>query len=164
AWIFEKLRQEMPNFWEADSQALVHVVRGAYGPYRKATVAVAAVVVLSPYLAVLVLSVFGLAALPLRRGTLLLVAFLGYYVLIHVATHGYARYRLPAMPVLFVVAAHAVTAWRSGALPPLGRARRAVAAAVALALALSVSPTLVSWFTDSWGEPAETSEPREDAA
>lgn len=163
-WLFEKLRQEMPNFWEADSQALVHVVRGAYGPYRKATAAVAAVVVLAPFLAVLVLSVFGLAALPLRRGPLLLAAFLSYYVLIHVATHGYARYRLPALPVLFVVAAFAFSAWRSGAWTPLTRTRKAMGAALALTLALSVAPTLVSWFTEPWAKPLEQGEAGEEPA
>src|SRR5260221_1116914 len=101
-WFFEKLRQEMPNFWEADSQALVHVVRGAYGPYKKSTGGVAALVVLLPFFVVLGLFVAGLAALPLERGPLLLLGFLVYYVLIHVATHGYARYRLPALPVLFL--------------------------------------------------------------
>jgi len=162
-WFFEKLRQEMPNFWEADSQALVHIVRGAYGPYHKLTAAAAAVVVLLPFAALLVLFVMGAAALPWERGPLLLAAFLAYYVLIHVATHGYARYRLPAMPVLFLIGGYAWAAWRTGAYPALTRARRAIAATLALTLALSVAPTLVSWFTDPWDKPAESGEAREDA-
>ena len=163
AWFFEKLRQEMPNFWEADSQALVHIVRGAYGPYHKVTAAAAALVMLLPFAAVLVLFVMGMAALPRERGPLLLAAFLAYYVLLHVATHGYARYRLPAMPVLFLIGGFAWSSWRAHAYPPLTRARRAVAAALALTLALSVAPTLVSWFTEPWEKPVESGEAREDA-
>ena len=43
-WIFEKLRDELPRFWEPDSLALAHLRREAYGPvsglgYRLAWVA-----------------------------------------------------------------------------------------------------------------------------
>jgi hypothetical protein len=154
----------MPNFWEADSQALVHVVRGAYGPYKKEAAVAVAVVVLAPFLAVLVLFVFGLAALPRERGPLLLAAFLAYYVLIHVATHGYARYRLPAMPVLFLIAAFGWAAFRSGVYPLLTPARKAIGLATALTLALSVAPTLLSWFTEPWDKPVEAGEVREEAS
>ncbi len=163
-WIFEKLRQEMPSFWEADSQALVHVVRGAYGPYPPALAVVAVVVVLLPFFACLVGLVFGLAALPLARAPVLLVLFLAYYNLIHVAAHGYARYRLPAMPVLFLLTGFAWSAWRAGTYPALSGRRRAVGLAVALTLALSVAPTLVSWFTQPWMDQGETSEAAEEAA
>jgi hypothetical protein len=95
---------------------------------------------------------------------LLLAGFLAYYVLIHVATHGYARYRLPAMPVLFLIAAFAWTAWRSRVYPRLTGARKAVGLAVALTLALSVAPTLLSWFTEPWDKPAEAGEVREEAS
>ena len=30
-WLFEKLREQMPMFWEAESLALIHIKRGAYG-------------------------------------------------------------------------------------------------------------------------------------
>jgi 4-amino-4-deoxy-L-arabinose transferase-like glycosyltransferase len=163
-WFFEKLRQEMPNFWEADSQALVHVVRGAYGPYPRALAVAAVVVVLLPFFACLVGLVFGLAALSLARGPLLLVAFLAYYNLIHVAAHGYARYRLPAMPVLFLLAGFAWSAWRARTYPALSRPRRAVGLAAAVVLALSVAPTLASWFTHPWMDQGETSEAGEEAA
>src|SRR5262249_36434108 len=102
SWIFEKLRDELPNFWEADSLALIHIKRGAYGEVRPAVAVASAVVVLAPYLAALALFVLGLAALPPGRGALLLLSFLAYYILIHVVTHGFARYRLPALPVVFV--------------------------------------------------------------
>ena len=40
-------------FWEADSLALVHIRRGAYGAVGPRSAVAAAVVVLVPYLAVL---------------------------------------------------------------------------------------------------------------
>jgi 4-amino-4-deoxy-L-arabinose transferase-like glycosyltransferase len=145
-WIFEKLREEMPNFWEADSQPLIHVKRGAYGDVRPLVAAGLAVFVLFPYLALLVLFVAGLARLPLARAPLLLVGFLVYYNLIHVATHGYARYRLPVLPVLFLVAGSAWAAGRS--LPVLSKPRKALAAAAALVLVLSLIPSFRLWAAD----------------
>lgn len=162
AWIFEKLASEMPLFWEADSLALIHIRRGAYGDVGLATGAAAAVIVLAPYLLVAGLFVVGVAAAPLTRGAVLLSGFLCYYTLIHVATHGFARYRLPAMPVLFLFAAWAWTAWRSGELPRLGAGRKALAVALGLILTLSVAPSLTSdWMgprytpSEDGGVPAE---------
>ncbi len=140
-WVFEKLRDEMPNFWEADSQAIRHVKRGAYGPVAPLAAVMAAVVVLAPYLAVLGFFVGGAAALVPDRARWLLVGFLLYYNAIHVATHGYARYRLPAMPVLFLLAAVAWTAWRSGAFPKLAPGRTLLAVLLAAALAVSLVPS-----------------------
>jgi hypothetical protein len=93
---------------------------------------------------VLALFVAGVAALRLDRRSGLLLALLGYYNLIHVATHGFARYRLPVMPVLFLVAGSAWTAWRAGDLRVEGFARRALAAALALVLGACLAPTLAS--------------------
>jgi len=163
SWIFEKLRQEMPNFWEADSQALVHIVRGAYGPIRPVLAVSVVVLFLLSFFACLVGLVFGLAALPLARGPVLLVGFLVYYNLIHVATHGYARYRLPVMPAVFLIAGFAWSAWRAGAYPVLTARRRALALGVALTLALSVAPTFLSWFTDPWIHGGEAGEAAEEA-
>ena len=50
-WIFEKLRDEMPNFWEADSQALVHIGAGPTARCGRALALAAIAVVLAPYLA-----------------------------------------------------------------------------------------------------------------
>ena len=130
-WILEKLRSEMPEFWAAHAQPIVHIERGAYGVVRRPLALAAVAVVLVPYLAVLVLFVAGLARLPAGRAPLLLLAFLVFYVLLHVAAHGYPRYRLPAMPALFLVAAHGAVALarpaaaaRRSAPPRRGRARR----------------------------------------
>jgi hypothetical protein len=141
SWIFEKLRDEMPNFWEADSQALVHLRRGAYAEVRPAAAYGATLVVLAPYLLVLALSVAALLSLPLRRLPVLLVAFLAYYNLIHIATHGYARYRLPVLPVLFILAGWTWTR-RERPREAVPRWRRALVAAVAVALAASLAPGL----------------------
>jgi hypothetical protein len=141
-WLLEKLRDEMPNFWEADSQALVHIRRGAYGEVGPASAVAAALVVLFPFLAALALFAVGLACVPLRRSTVLLLGFLAYYNLLHVVTHGYARYRLPALPVVLMVAATGAVALRSRTAPKPSRRRVAVAFTVAAALALSLVPSL----------------------
>lgn len=141
-WILEKLRDEMPTFWEADSLALIHIERGAYGPVGVWSARLAALVVLVPYLVVLGFFLAGLVALSPSRGTWLLLGFLGYYNLIHIVTHGFARYRLPALPVVFLVAAYAWTAWRAGSYPRLGRGRRALGALLALAAILTLVPSL----------------------
>ncbi len=142
-WIFEKLRDELPLFLEADSLALVHARRGAYGEVGPAATRAAALVVLTPYLALLALFLVGCARLPLDRRAGLLLGFAVYYALLHVATHGFARYRLPIMPVVFVVAAAGLAAWRDPATPT--RRRRLACAMLGLVLALGVAPSLRAW-------------------
>jgi hypothetical protein len=140
----------MPAFWAAHGQPIVHLERGAYGPVARPLALAAVAVVLLPYLAVLVLFVAGIATLPRGRGPVLLLAFLAFYVLLHVAAHGYPRYRLPAMPALFLVAGQGWAAWRRRAID---RRHRVAAGAVALVLGLSVGPSLVGWFTRPWPPP-----------
>jgi hypothetical protein len=141
-WILEKLRDEMPNFWEADSQALVHLRKGAYAEVRPVFAYAATFLLVAPYLLVLAGAVVALASLPSTRLPLLLLGFLAYYNLIHVATHGYARYRLPALPVLFLLAGWT---WAGGGRGRRGAAapwRRGLVVAAALSLAASVAPSL----------------------
>ena len=159
-WIFEKLRDEMPRFWEADSLALIHIRRGAYADVGPAAAVAAWALVVLPYLALLSCFVAGLAALRLERRTGLLLSFLVLYNLLHVTTHGFARYRLPIMPVVFVVAAYAVAEWRAGRYPALSARRRVLAMALALALALSIAPSL----RRSVGDPAKGFAEPQDAA
>jgi O-antigen ligase len=68
-----------------------------------------------------------------------------------VATHGFARYRLPILPVIFAFAAVALTRdrWRG-----LSARRLAVAAAVLGILALSVAPSLREAQPDEESAPA----------
>jgi hypothetical protein len=141
-WLFEKLRDEMPMFWEADSQPLVHIRRGAYGEVAPARAFLAAVVVLLPYLALLASFVAGLLVIPWTRASVPLLAFLAYYNLLHVATHGYARYRLPVLPVLFLVSAYGLVALRSRPRPEISPRRRLVAGAIGLLMAASLVPSL----------------------
>jgi hypothetical protein len=108
---------------------------------RPAAATALALLMLAPYLALLPLFALGLAAFRPGRGRGLLLLFLLYYNAIHVVTHGFNRYRLPVMPVVFLVAAAAWAAWREGA-PRLTRARTALAAAAGAALLLCVIPSL----------------------
>jgi 4-amino-4-deoxy-L-arabinose transferase-like glycosyltransferase len=155
-WIVEKLRDEMPAFWAAHGQPVVHLERGAYGTVARPLALLAVAVVLLPYLALLVLFVAGLAALPQGRAPVLLLAFLLFYVLLHVAAHGYPRYRLPALPVLFLVAAQGWVCRPSGTrgeCPRRSATRLLAAAAAALVLGLSTAPSLVAWVTQPWPPP-----------
>jgi hypothetical protein len=152
AWLFEKLVEQMPNFWEADSLALIHMKRGAYGAVPGFALVLATLVVLIPYLLVLAFFIAGCAALSLDRPRVLLVALLAYYNLIHVVTHGFARYRLPVMPAVFLVAAGAWVAWRDGALPALSPARRVVGWAVAVGLSLCLVPSFQRTLRQSFVE------------
>ena len=149
-WIFEKIRDEMPQYWAAHGQPIVHLERAAYGDVPRARAVAAIVVVLAPYLAVLGLFVVGIAAIPVRRPAVLLLGFLAFYVLLHVAAHGYPRYRLPSLPVLFVVAGQGLAYLRTAPRPRPGPRHLWFAAAVGLALALSVGPSLLAWVTEPW--------------
>jgi len=131
----------MPNFWEADSLALIHIKRGAYGAVPPAVAVAAAVVVLAPYLLLLAGFVAGVALLPVDRNRALLLGFLVCYNGLHVVTHGFARYRLPVMPVVFLFAAAGFVAWRDRALST-ATGRRAAAAALALLLLLCLIPSI----------------------
>jgi 4-amino-4-deoxy-L-arabinose transferase-like glycosyltransferase len=152
-WIFEKVRDEMPQFWAAHGQPIVHLERDAYGDVPRPVAWAAIAAVLLPYLAVLVLFVVGLAVMPLNRGATLLLAFLVFYVLLHVAAHGYPRYRVPVLPVLFLGAGSGWAFLRSRPRTRPERGRLAAAAAVAFVLALSVGPSLVTWATRPWPPP-----------
>jgi hypothetical protein len=142
AWLLEKLAEQMPMFWEAESMAAIHVKRGAYGPVPPPWAIAWGLVLLVPYLALLPFFVAGLAGARYGRAALLLAGFLAYYNLIHVVTHGFNRYRLPVMPVVFLFAAWAVAAWREGAFPALSPRRRAAAAAGGIVLALCLVPSI----------------------
>jgi hypothetical protein len=163
-WLFEKLRDEMPRLWEADSLALVHIKRGAYGAVAPPAAVAAAVVVLLPYLGVLALFALGLVRLTPTRPAVLLMGLFVYYNLIHVVTHGFARYRLPIMPIVFLVAGLGWVAWRDGELARLSRRARLAAAATAVVLVAVLVPS----FRLNLGHPAfglgdTGGPPREDA-
>ncbi len=142
-WIVEKLRDEMPRFWEADSLALAHLRREAYGPASALAYRLAWLACFLPYLCVLASFVAGVTRAPLGRSQALLLGFAAYYTLLHVATHGFARYRLPLMPTLFVYAAFAWVAWREGPTRPLETRRLLLGALLALVLGASLVTSLL---------------------
>jgi len=172
-WTLEKLRDQMPHFWEADSLALIHIKRGAddppggYGPTPVPLAWAAAAVLVVPYLLVLAVAVMGLRGLPGTRATFLLILFLIYYNAIHVVTHGFARYRLPVMPVVFLLAAWGAAA-PAGLRPAASPMRRRLALAAAVVLAVSIPPSLWKTATHpAFGgtrAPSDASEPREGPA
>jgi hypothetical protein len=140
-WPLEKVIEQMPLFWEAESMAVIHVKRRAYGDVSPAVAVVVAVVMLLPYLALLPLFVVGLAAFRPGAGRGLLLLVLGYYNAIHVVTHGFNRYRLPVMPVVFLLAAGALVAWRARDLH-LTRGRRVLAVVLGAVMLACVAPSL----------------------
>jgi 4-amino-4-deoxy-L-arabinose transferase-like glycosyltransferase len=156
AWLLEKLRDELPLFFEADSLALVHIRRGAYGEVARGPTLAAAALVLLPYLALLALFVVACGRVPLDRRVVLLLSFLAYYAAIHVATHGFARYRLPALPVLVVLAAAGLSLGERRA--PSTPRRRLATALVALTLLASVAPSLREWLAFAAGAPSSADE------
>jgi hypothetical protein len=139
-WIFEKLRDEMPEYWAAHGQPIVHIERGRTR-CRRLPGAIAVALAL-PGRARLFVAASAFLPRHRRRGSL---GFLAYYVLLHVATHGYPRYRLPSLPVLFLIGAHGLVSWRAAARPAPSRGRVLAAALTAAVLALSVGPSLVQW-------------------
>ncbi len=142
-WIFEKLRDEMPRLWEADSLALAHLRREAYGPVSALGYRLAWLASVVPYLVVLALFVVGVMRAPVARSQALLLGFGAYYTLLHVATHGFARYRLPLLPLLFVYAGLAWDAWRGPLAPPFQARRWVLGALLGLVLGASVAMSLV---------------------
>jgi 4-amino-4-deoxy-L-arabinose transferase-like glycosyltransferase len=141
-WILEKLRSEMPAFWGLESHALVHLEQGAYGVVSPRVTVAARCVLLLPYALVLGFFVVGLAATPLDRPRLLLLLFLAYYNALHVVTFAADRFRLPVLPVLFVLAAEAWVRWRQGRLR-LTRRRRLLALILGLVALLVLLPSLL---------------------
>ena len=114
--------------------------RDAYGPVGPGARQIVRAVAVAPYLLVLALAVPGLAALALTPARGLLLGFVVYYNMLHVVTYGQDRFRLPVMPVLFLLAAEAWLRWRTGTLWALGTKRRIVAVALALLAAAVVLP------------------------
>ena len=140
AWIFEKIRDEGPRLAELDSLALIHIRRGAYGEVACSTYRGVAMVVLVPWILIAMASVGALArARPgPDRQMILLLGLLGAYLLLHIATHGFSRYRLPVLPAFMILAA--TFFGRSGG-GPLSRVQCGILAGLAAALALLWAPS-----------------------
>ena len=105
AWIFEKIRDEGPRLAEIDSLPLIHMRRGAYGNVTCEGYRGAAAIVLLPWILIALGTVLAVARAPVNRGTVLLLGLITTYLLLHIATHGFSRYRLPVLPVFMIMAA-----------------------------------------------------------
>jgi hypothetical protein len=133
-WILEKLRSEMPQFWSAESHPLIQLESGAYGTLRPGVLWLARLAAVLPYLVVLALFAFGAAASKTPSRALLLL-FLAYYNAIHVVVFASTRFRLPILPVLFVVGASFFARSKEDSL---SGGRRTLAWVLVLVLALLV--------------------------
>ena len=153
-WILEKLRDEMPAFWAAHGQPVVHLERGAYGAVARPRALAAVVLVLVPYLLALALFVTGsrAAAARPRAAPRPLLPRPSTSCSTWPRT-AYPRYRLPAMPAVFLVAAHGWVALRARPRAAVERRLGLAAVVTALVLALSVGPSLVTWATRPWPPP-----------
>jgi hypothetical protein len=123
-WVFEKIHEQMPEFWKANAEVLDHVVgRQACGPLSRGQVIALEIAFVAPYLLVLAIALVGLARLRLTGGSLLPVVLLAAYNAAHVIAYATTRFRLPVLPVLFLLAGAALAGGREGALHPLSRRR-----------------------------------------
>ncbi len=139
AWIFEKIRDEGPRLAELDSLALIHIRRGAYGEVACSAYRGAALIILVPWILVAMASVVAIARARLDRPMVLLLGLLGAYLLLHIATHGFSRYRLPVLPAFMILAATLFE--RSSTGKPPSSVRRGLLAGLAVALALLWAPS-----------------------
>ena len=106
AWALEKLAEQMPEFWKPGSEVLDHLVgRQACGPLPAAALVPVELLVVLPYLVVLGPFLVGLARLRLSAAAWLLLILLAAYNAAHLVAYATTRFRLPVLPVLFMVAA-----------------------------------------------------------
>jgi 4-amino-4-deoxy-L-arabinose transferase-like glycosyltransferase len=119
-WIFEKLGEQMPEFWKAGSEILDHLVgREACGPLPASTVRRVEVLVVLPYLILLAPFLVGLVRMRWSAGAVLMLVLLVAWNLAHVVAYATTRFRLPMLPVVFCFGAGAVLGRREGSLAPL---------------------------------------------
>jgi hypothetical protein len=142
-WVFEKLAEQMPEFWKAGSEVLDHLVgREACGPLPVAKLVPIELLLVLPYLAALGLFLVGLARVRFGAPAWLLLVLLAAYNAAHVVAYATTRFRLPVLPVVFTVAAAVATGKRDGTLHPLRGWRLVLLAALALAALGTLAPGL----------------------
>jgi hypothetical protein len=141
AWILEKLRSEMPEFWKAGSEVLDHLDgRQACGPLPAATLVPVELLLVVPYLAALASS--SARRVRFSGAAWLLLVLLAAYNAAHVVAYATTRFRLPVLPIVFMVAAAVVVGQRQGALRPLRGWRFLLLVALALAALATLAPGL----------------------
>jgi hypothetical protein len=149
AWVFEKLAEQMPEFWKAGSEVLDHLVgRDACGPLAPARLVAIELVLVLPYLALLALALIGVARLRFTPPAVLLLVLAAVYNAAHVAAYATTRFRLPVLPVLFMLAGALIVGRGDASLAPLRGRRLALLAVLALVAIAVLAPgleELVTW-------------------
>jgi hypothetical protein len=142
-WALEKIGEQMPEFWKAGSEVLDHLAgREACGPLSVTRLVPIELVLLLPYLAVLGLFLVGLVRVRFTGGAFFLLVLLAAYNAAHVVAYATTRFRVPVLPVVFMVAAAVLLGRRDGALLPLRGWRLLLLAALALAALATLAPGL----------------------
>jgi len=142
-WLFEKLGEQMPEFWKAGSEVLDHLVgRGACGPLAPARLVAIELVLVLPYLALLALAIVGLVRVRLSPPAVLLLVLAAAYNAAHVAAYATTRFRLPVLPVLFLLAAALLVGRSDGTLAPLRGRRLVFLVVLALGAVVVLAPGL----------------------
>ena len=148
AWVFEKLAEQMPEFWKAGSEVLDHLVgRDACGPLAPARLVVIELVLVLPYLAVLALALVGVARLRFTPPAVLLLVLAAAYNAAHVAAYATTRFRLPVLPVLFMLAGALIVGRGDDSLAPLRGRRLALLALLALVAIAVLAPGMEELLT-----------------
>ena len=133
----------MPEFWKAGSEVLDHLVgREACGPLAAARLVPVELLLVLPYLAVLGPFLAGLARVRFSGGGVFLLLLLAAYNAAHVVAYATTRFRLPVLPVVFLVAAALVVGRREGTLLPLRGVRAVLLAVLVLAALAALAPGL----------------------
>jgi hypothetical protein len=147
-WVFEKLAEQMPEFWKAGSEVLDHLVgRDACGPLAPARLVVIELVLVLPYLALLALAPVGVARLRFTPPALLLLVLAAAYNAAHVAAYATTRFRLPVLPVLFMLAGALIVGRGDDSLVPLRGRRLALLAVLALVAIAVLAPGMEELLT-----------------
>ncbi len=144
-WLVDKLAREMPAFWGVNDHLVVHLQRGAYRLALASRWAFALPTVLA-YLTVLALAVASVVPAARERAFALPVALLAAYLAMHVVAFGSTRFRLPFLPLLFLLAARTLDVGPGASWRAQGKTQRAATAVLALALAACVGASLRETF------------------
>jgi hypothetical protein len=104
-------------------------------------------VLVLPYLALLALALVGLARLRVAPPAVLLLVLAAAYNAAHVVAYATTRFRLPVLPVLFMLAAALLVGRGDGSLAPLRGRRLAVLALLALVAIAVLAPGMEELLT-----------------
>jgi len=160
-WPFEKAWREVPAFWGVNDHLVVHVERGAYRIPLASRWGLALATVLA-YVAVMVLALPSVMPAARERGFRLLLALLAAYLAMHVVAFASPRFRLPFVPLLFLLAASTLSfGWRAS----LRRHERPLDRLALVALALALATCVGASVRETFSHPAfrDTAGPRRTA-